>query len=73
MTYSFEDMAGEHRSSAHMPVAIKPADWRDAKPGICYVSPWDFDGKTGCCYQDEAGIVTLIVHSNKSYDFRILP
>ena len=71
-TYHFDDMMGESRSHQPMPVAMKPADWHDRKEGVCYLTPWDFKSNSGICYQHESGIVTLIVHQNSNYDFRIL-
>jgi hypothetical protein len=70
-SYHFDDMTGEHHSHTPMPVAMKPADWHDRKEGICYLGEWDFTTKSGCCYESGNGIVTLIVHGNSSYDFRV--
>jgi len=74
-TYHFDDMMGESRSHKPLPVAIKPDDWRDRKEGICYLTDHDFTSGSGRCYvrDDANGIVTLIVHSNSSYELRILP
>lgn len=74
-TYSFDDMHGESRGNKVMPVAMKPDDWKDRKEGVCYMGKWDFDSKSGCCYQSndkDPSRVTLIVHSNSNYEFRIL-
>ncbi len=72
-SYHFDDMTGEARSQGiSTPVAMKPADWRDRKEGVFYVSPWDFDSKSGSCWQSENGVITLYVHSNSHYDFRLL-
>ncbi len=70
-TYHFEDMTGVQRTDTPMPVAIAPRDWRDRKAGICYLRSDEFDGKSGCCYQDDSGVITLIVHGNSNYDFRM--
>lgn len=70
-SYSFDDMMGESRSRSTMPVAIKPADYRDRKEGICYVTEWDFKSSSGRAWSNENGTVTLYVHSNSHYDFRI--
>jgi hypothetical protein len=69
-TYHYDDMSGERRSHGAMPVAIMPAEWRDRKEGVCYLRPSEFSTKSGYCYERD-GIVTLIVHQNSSYDFRI--
>jgi len=69
-TYHFDDMTGESRSHRPMKVAIKPADWHDQQPGVCYLSEFEFTTKSGCCYEKD-GIITLIVHGNSNYDFRI--
>ena len=74
-TYHFDDMTGASRTHNPMPVAMKPADWHDRKEGICYLTEWDFKSVSGCCYVrgPANNIVTLIVHSNSNYDFRIKP
>lgn len=70
-TYHFDDMLGESRTHNPMPVAMRPADWKDMKEGTVYLFPSDFRTKSGCCYESGNGIVTLIVHSNSNYDLRI--
>ncbi len=72
-TYHFDDMYGENRTTHPMPVAMMPADWHDIKEGTCYIRESEFKTKSGCCYESESGIITLIVHSNSSYDLRIKP
>lgn len=76
-SYHFDDMMGESRTQgAAMPVAMYPEGpdgWRQTKPGTCYVRPFELETKSGACWQSENGIVTLYVHSNSNYDFRILP
>lgn len=74
-SYHFDDMMGETRSREEMPVAMKPADWHDQKPGTCYLTEWQFKTKSGCAYLSSPSrpdLVTLIVHSNSNFDFRIL-
>lgn len=71
-TYHFDDMTGATQSAASMPVAIMPADWRDRKEGVCYLYPSCFTSKSGTCYESN-GVITLIVHSNSNYEFRIVP
>jgi len=82
-SYHFDDMTGESRTRGNpMPVGITesgPEMWKTRKEGTCYLFPSDFKTKSGCCY--DAGVhqatghqlVTLIVHSNSNYTFRILP
>jgi hypothetical protein len=72
-TYSFDDMHGEYRSARPMPVAMWPANWRGFRGGVCYMTEHDFTSKSGRCYRrdDSGAIVTLIVHSNSSYELRI--
>ncbi len=71
--YHFDDMYGEDRTQKVMPVALKPADWRDRREGVCYLSEWDFTSESGRAYvrSDAPTIVHLRVHSNSSYDLRI--
>ena len=71
-SYHFDDMTGESRSSGiAMPVAMKPADWKDRKEGVFYVTEWDFRSGSGRAWE-ENGVITLYVHSNSNYDFRIV-
>ena len=75
-SYHFDDMSGaERKTGQSMPVAMKPANWKDRKEGICYLHEWDFRTKSGCCYMNDPanGIITLIVHGNCNYDLRIVP
>ena len=73
-TYHYDDTYGETRTREPMPVAMAPLDWRDRVDGVCYLTPHDFTSGSGCCYSRlEDDKVTLIVHSNSSYDLRILP
>lgn len=72
-SYHFDDMYGESRDGAKaMPVAMKPADWHDMKEGVCYLTESDFTTNSGRAWLNENGTVTLIVHSNSNFDFRIL-
>lgn len=77
-SYHFDDMLGESRTKTEMPVALTesgPDMWKTRKEGTCYLFPSDFTSKSGCCYTSDANpnLVTLIVHSNSNYTFRILP
>ena len=74
--YHFDDQYGESRTEKVLPVAMKPEKWQDQKEGTCYLSSHDLAAKSGCCYEsgkDQNGnlLVTLIVHSNCNYTFRI--
>ena len=70
-TYHFDDMLGESRGAKPLPVAIRPADWHDLREGICYLFPSDFTSGSGSAWLNEDGTVTLYVHSNSNYTFRI--
>jgi hypothetical protein len=72
-TYSFDDMSGERQTSHEMPVAMYPesGDWHDCKPGTVYLRHHDLTSKSGCAWMRPDGTVTLIVHGNSNYDFRI--
>lgn len=74
-TYHYDDMAGAERSRQEMPVAMKPADWKERQQGVCYLDAWDFKTKSGCAYyshEDRCDLVTLIVHGNSNYKLRIV-
>jgi len=70
--YHFDDMMGESRTDKEMPVAITPQDRLARKEGICYIFASDFEGY-GRAWLNPNGTVTLIVHSNCNYTFKILP
>lgn len=76
-SYSFDDMMGESRSNNEMPVVCPtPPDFRDRHDGTVYLRPDHFTSKSGCAYlanDNREDLVTLIVHSNLNYTFRILP
>lgn len=69
--YSFDDMHGASRTTESMPVAIGPGDWKLRKEGTCYLRGDLFEGY-GRAYEKDGGLVTLYVHSNLNYTFRIL-
>ena len=46
----------------------KTENWVDAKD--FNLSERDFKTKSGCAYQSENEIISLIVHSNRAYDLR---
>jgi hypothetical protein len=72
-SYHFDDMMGESRADKEMPVAMKwiGGDWRKRKQGVCYMTAWDFQTQSGACWQNDDGTVTLIVHGNSNYTFRV--
>jgi hypothetical protein len=70
-TYHYDDMMDEHRTRKPMPVAIKPADWRDRQEGIRYLTDHDFTANSGCAWMNPDGTITLIVHSSSNYTLRI--
>ncbi len=72
-SYHFDDMMGTSATkNATIPVIYpRPQDWHDRKEGILYLDNFDFTTKSGCCYESPNGTVTLIVHSNCNYTFRI--
>ncbi len=43
-------------------------DWIE---GMSNFTEWDFKTKSGCAYQNNDGTITLIIHSNESYELRI--
>jgi hypothetical protein len=73
-SYHFDDMYGESRDTAkNMPVAMKPADWKDRKEGTCYLTESDFTSDCGRAWENENGTITLYVHSNSNFDLKINP
>ena len=73
-SYHFDDMMGteQHQGQA-IPVAMRPAEVRDRKEGICYLFASDFTSQSGSAYQEDNGTITLYVHSNCNYTLRIKP
>lgn len=71
-SYHFDDMYGASRTSDPMPVAMIPENRADCREGTCYLYASDFE-TSGRAWENENGTVTLIVHSNCNYSFRILP
>lgn len=71
--YSYDDMSGESRTQgADLPVAMKPADYRERQEGVCYVSEFYFQSGSGRAWLNPNGTVTLYVHSNHNLTFRIV-
>lgn len=71
-TYSFNDMLGERRTVNVMPVKMIPIDRSECRNGTCYVYPRDFESGSGRAWLNPNGTVTLYVHSNSNYTFRII-
>ena len=71
-SYHFDDMYGASRTNGGIPVQMAPAESHERQEGICYMQPWDFKTQSGCCYENPNGSVTLIVHSNCNYTFRMV-
>jgi hypothetical protein len=71
-SYHFDDMTGSSRDGAQgMLAAMMPADRTEVRDGICYLHPFYFTG-SGRAWENPNGTVTMIVHSNLNFDFKIL-
>ena len=46
-------------------------EWGHFEEGKMKFKSWDFKTKSGAAWQDEKGIITLMVHSNLSYDMKL--
>lgn len=58
-------------AAGELPVRVMQGnDWKD---GWCNVWASDFDGNCGRAYQAEDGSITLYVHTNRNFKFRVLP
>ena len=73
-SYHFDDMYGASRVREEMPVEIQPDDPAERRhgDGVCRLFRSSFSGY-GRAWENSDGTVTLIVHSNCNYDFRVLP
>jgi hypothetical protein len=70
-SYHFDDMFGETNSkNCVTPVYIKE-EGQENKRGYCTLTAWKFKTKSGCAYDNGNGVITLIVHSNCNYDFKV--
>lgn len=76
-SYHFDDMYGSSRSSKEMPVIYGyPVNRSEMKDGIVYLDEFHFTGKSGSAYysyDNREDMVTLHVHSNLNFTFKILP
>lgn len=78
-SYHYDDMTGSEHCKDARPCALAPVDERDAegrivkfgerKQGVAYLRADEFDGH-GRAYA-RGGLITLHVHSNCNYTFRI--
>ena len=72
-SYHFDDILGAERSDREMPVKVRSGDPNEPhQDGVCYVRRSEFTNY-GCAWENDNGTVHLHVHSNKNYDFRVLP
>ena len=69
-SYKFDDQLGEDRGSKETPVRVK-ANHDDWKDGFCNLSDYHFSGKSGRAYTNNNGTITLYVHSNLNYTFKV--
>jgi hypothetical protein len=63
--YSLSDDYGFDKS-----INYGKTDWSNAKE--LNFSDWDFKTKSGAAWYNTDGTITFIVHSNSSYDMRII-
>lgn len=70
-SYSFDDQYGSDRTDKEMPVKMV-ATGGDRPEGTCCVRRDHFEG-SGRAWENPNGTVTLIVHSNLNFTFKILP
>jgi hypothetical protein len=71
-SYHFDDTLGESRTDRTMPVALRPADSKDRKEGVCYLFESDFTAGCGRAWLNQDGTITLYVHSNCNYTLRMV-
>lgn len=70
-SYHFDDMHGEERTEKVLPVEIIGEDRGGCKEGVCRLFPFDFKSKSGRAWKNPNGTITLKVHSNCSFTFRV--
>jgi hypothetical protein len=68
-SYHYDDMTGSSRSKDERPVRVLEHGG-NREEGVAYVYASDFDGH-GRAYQGAGGVITLHVHSNCNYTFKI--
>lgn len=70
-SYHFDDMHGAGKGlDGPKPVVMKSGT-EPFRDGVVYLWPSDFRTKSGCCWENPNGTVTLVVHGNCNYTFRI--
>lgn len=71
-SYHFDDMSGESRMrDGNKPVRIM-AEYGDFKEGFYNLRESDFDSSCGSAHLNDDGTITLYVHSNSNYTFRLV-
>ena len=73
-SYKFDDQYGAERTQGEdgMPVLPAPKSVHDRRQGICYLRADEFRSGSGTAWENPDGTVTLHVHSNSNYTFRIM-
>jgi hypothetical protein len=74
--YSFDDLHGASRDrNVEIPVKMRPANPAECvyDGKTCYIRPDEFEGNCGRAWENPNGTITLYVHSNSNYEFRVLP
>lgn len=70
-SYHYDEMQGQEITKTELPVRIK-AEHGDFKEGYCNLTEWDFQTRSGYANLGDSGLVSLGVHGNSNYTFRIL-
>lgn len=70
-SYHYDDMHGQSMPNHYKPVHVMEGGKH--KDGSFNVHESDFRSKSGSCWLNPSGNVTLYVHSNCNYTFKILP
>lgn len=72
-SYHYDEMSGTSRSQGvSIPVVYpRPERWEDRQEGIIYLGDWDLKTKSGRAWRNQDGTITLVVHSNCDYTFRV--
>jgi hypothetical protein len=71
-SYHFDDMFGASRNGSNSKPVKVITNGREADGSFYCVFESDFSSGVGRAWQNENGTVTLIVHSNLNYTFKIL-
>lgn len=69
-SYHYDDMTGESRGGV-MPVRFS-IGYGDFVEGYCNLREHDFTSSCGRAYMKENGLIGLVVHSNCSYEFKLI-